>query len=70
MRDNGAGFDEAYAGKLFRQFQRLNGKDELTGHGIGLKRIIERHGGTIHAEGRPGEGATFCFTLPRSTPRE
>jgi PAS domain S-box-containing protein len=67
LRDNGIGFDNQYSGKIFAIFQRLHGRSEYEGTGIGLavcKRIVENHGGAIFAEGKVNEGATFTIVVP------
>lgn len=67
VRDNGIGFDQQYADRMFNIFQRLHNRDQYQGTGIGLalcRKIIERHGGTIKASGVINEGATFTIKLP------
>ncbi len=71
VEDNGIGFDDKYLGRLFQVFQRLHGRAEYEGTGMGLaicRRIVERHGGGITGHGIPGKGATFLVTLPVRPP--
>jgi signal transduction histidine kinase len=73
VRDNGIGFDAQYSTRIFRAFERLNGARAFPGTGMGLalcRKIVERHHGTIDAEGEPGHGATFTVRLPLEQPQE
>lgn len=73
VEDNGIGFDEKYLDRIFTVFQRLHGRQEYEGTGVGLavcRRIAERHGGDITAKSAPGEGATFTVTLPLEQAKE
>jgi signal transduction histidine kinase len=67
VRDNGAGFDMAYAAQLFQPFKRLHTNEQFEGSGVGLatvRRVVQRHGGAVRGEGAKGQGAAFYFTLP------
>jgi light-regulated signal transduction histidine kinase (bacteriophytochrome) len=71
VQDNGIGFEDDQAERIFGVFQRLHGRGEYEGTGVGLavcRKIVERHGGSVTASGTPGRGATFIVTLPARQP--
>jgi light-regulated signal transduction histidine kinase (bacteriophytochrome) len=71
VTDNGVGFDPAYSEQIFELFQRLHGRDQYEGTGMGLaicKKIAERHGGSISVTSTPGEGSQFMVLLPTTPP--
>ena len=73
VADDGIGFEQADADRIFNVFERLENRDDYPGTGVGLaicRRIVERHGGDIHAQGKPGEGAFFTVRLLLSQPAE
>lgn len=73
VEDNGVGFDESHAERIFKPFERLHGHSAYEGNGMGLaicKKIVERHKGNIRAHGRVGEGSTFIVTLPGKQSRK
>ena len=73
VEDNGIGFEEIYLDRIFEVFQRLHGRQEFEGTGMGLaicRKIAERHGGTITARSTPGQGSVFIVTLPVRQPEE
>jgi light-regulated signal transduction histidine kinase (bacteriophytochrome) len=73
VEDNGIGFDEKYLEKVFAVFQRLHGRNEYEGTGVGLavcRRITDRHHGTVTAKSQLGQGATFIVTLPMEQPEQ
>lgn len=72
IEDKGIGFDEKYAERIFNPFQRLHGRDEYEGSGMGLaicRKIVERHGGVIHAKSEKGKGSSFIVSLPLRQPK-